>query len=316
GVVGPVARQRRGGGGGARGGAGATRDAHTFSERSSPTMPLGRTSRIRIMARNAKVSLYSVMPGNSAVRGNRAVRKFSRKPSSTPPTTAPGRLPMPPMTAAANALMPGKMPKMAGWLMLPKVMPHITAAAAASMEPSRKVVAMTRSTFTPIMRAVSASWAVARMALPRRVRVTNSVRLTTRTAVTSGTSTIIHEVNSVSPATCTCSGCVQKLGGRNGVWRFENARMPKFCRKNDTAMAVMSIELRGAPRAGGHAVDGHAQHAGDEHAGHHGRQPPQGGGGERDRHRHERQRPAHQHQRVGEAAAPEVEDLHEAVRDD
>ena len=64
---------------------------------------------------------------------------------------------MPPMTAAANALMPGRMPKMAGWLMLPKVMPHMTAAAAASMEPSRNVVAMTRSTFTPIMRAVSAS---------------------------------------------------------------------------------------------------------------------------------------------------------------
>src|SRR5690606_32741410 len=80
-------------------------EAHTFSDRSSPTMPLGRMRRIRIMARKAKVSLYSVMPANDGVRGKSAVRKFSRKPRSTPPTTAPGRLPMPPMTAAANALM-------------------------------------------------------------------------------------------------------------------------------------------------------------------------------------------------------------------
>ena len=43
---------------------------------------------------------------------------------------------------------------------------------------------------------------------------------------------------------------VKKLGGRNGVWRLENASMPKFCRKNDTAMAVISMELRGAPRNG------------------------------------------------------------------
>src|SRR5690606_10411823 len=84
---------------------------HTFSDRSSPTMPLGRKSRMMMSTAKANVSLYSVMPGKSAVRGNSAVRKFSRNPSRTPPTTAPGRLPMPPMTAAANALMPGRIPK-------------------------------------------------------------------------------------------------------------------------------------------------------------------------------------------------------------
>src|SRR5690606_29941481 len=130
---------------------------HTFSERSSPTIPDGLSRRIRIIAANANVSLYSVMPVNEPTRGNSAVRKFSRKPRSTPPITAPGRLPMPPITAAANALMPGSTPKTAGWLMLPKLMPHITAEAAASIEPSRNVEEMTLSTSTPIIRAVSAS---------------------------------------------------------------------------------------------------------------------------------------------------------------
>src|SRR5690625_138268 len=78
--------------------------AHTFSERSSPIKPLGRTSRIRIMAINAKESLYSVMPANTSVRGNNAVKKFSKNPSNNPPSTAPGSEPMPPITAAENAL--------------------------------------------------------------------------------------------------------------------------------------------------------------------------------------------------------------------
>src|SRR5690606_38899374 len=145
-------------GGGVEDPTGELRSWHqTFSDRSSPTMPLGRSRRMRIIARKAKVSLYSVMPGKLPVRGKRAVRKFSRKPSRTPPITAPGRLPMPPITAAANALMPGSMPNIAGWLMLPKLMPHITPAAAASIEPRRNVEAMSLSTSTPIMRAVSAS---------------------------------------------------------------------------------------------------------------------------------------------------------------
>ena len=36
--------------------------------------------------------------------------KVSTTPSNRPPRAAPGRLPMPPNTAATNALMPGKRP--------------------------------------------------------------------------------------------------------------------------------------------------------------------------------------------------------------
>ncbi|MDZ7706663.1 MAG: hypothetical protein U5J97_01985 [Trueperaceae bacterium] len=78
---------------------------------------------------------------------------------------------MPPMTAAANALMPGsRIPITAGWFKVPKLMPQSTPPAAASMEPSRNVVAITRFTFTPIICATSASCAEARIALPSRVR--------------------------------------------------------------------------------------------------------------------------------------------------
>ena len=39
-----------------------------------------------------------------------AVTKTSAKPTSRPPTTAPGIEPMPPRTAATNALVPSIMP--------------------------------------------------------------------------------------------------------------------------------------------------------------------------------------------------------------
>ena len=57
-----------------------------------------------------------------------------------PPSAAPGRLPMPPSTAATNAFSPGKMPmsgSMAGELMAKKI-----PAAAASAEPRPKVKLM------------------------------------------------------------------------------------------------------------------------------------------------------------------------------
>src|SRR6056297_393125 len=158
----------------------------TFSERSSPTMPLGRINSTTMSSAKANVSLYSVIPGKSPDLGKSAVTKFSRNPSKSPPSTAPGRLPMPPITAAANALMPGRIPITAGWLRLPKLRPQSTPPAAASIEPRRKVVAMTRLTFTPIICATSASCAEARIALPSLVRVTKSVSATTRTAVTIG----------------------------------------------------------------------------------------------------------------------------------
>ena len=54
----------------------------------------------------------------------------------------------------------------------------MTPAAPASAEPMKKVDTITRSTSIPIIDAASRSYAVARIALPSRVRATSSVRPT------------------------------------------------------------------------------------------------------------------------------------------
>src|SRR5574341_149137 len=78
------------------------RPDHTFSGMRSPIKPVGRTRRTRIRITNATTSLYSLemypAPSPSAM------------PNTTPPTIAPGMLPIPPKTAAVKALMPATYP--------------------------------------------------------------------------------------------------------------------------------------------------------------------------------------------------------------
>ena len=77
---------------------------------------------------------------------------------------APETLPIPPRTAAVNALRPVTKPiRKSIW---PKRIPCITPATAARAAPMTKVTTMTRLVSMPMSRAVSGSWAVARMALP------------------------------------------------------------------------------------------------------------------------------------------------------
>src|SRR5690606_19957585 len=68
----------------------------------SPRMPVGRNISTSTSSTNATTSRHS--PPNSAWPW------FSMTPSSKPPSSAPRRLPMPPSTAAANALMPSRNP--------------------------------------------------------------------------------------------------------------------------------------------------------------------------------------------------------------
>src|SRR5262249_21488946 len=77
---------------------------HARSRTTSPSRPLGRKMRIRISIENAKMSLYSApnAPPVSSERYDAA--NASKSPSTRPPTIAPGMLPMPPSTAAVNAL--------------------------------------------------------------------------------------------------------------------------------------------------------------------------------------------------------------------
>ena len=91
---------------------------------------------------------------------------------------APGMFPIPPTTAAVNALSPAKNPIV--WLTFWKISPFITPAAPASAEPMKKVATITRSTSMPIIAAPSRSNAVARIAFPSRVRPTKSVSATIR----------------------------------------------------------------------------------------------------------------------------------------
>src|SRR6266446_2552999 len=89
----------------------------------------------------------------------------STVPRRSPPTTAPGRLPMPPMMIMMNALTTGSAP-MAG--LTAKSGASKPPADPASAQPIAKAPMETTSIFTPCSAAPSGSWATARMAPHRR----------------------------------------------------------------------------------------------------------------------------------------------------
>ena len=59
---------------------------------------------------NAKISLYSAPNAPPDSKDMYEAAKLSSSPSTTPPSMAPGMFPIPPSTAAVNALMPGMNP--------------------------------------------------------------------------------------------------------------------------------------------------------------------------------------------------------------
>src|SRR5262249_23483913 len=75
---------------------------HTLSTRLRPNRPLGSTNRVSRMTMNATASLYLelIMPALNC----------SITPTSSPPTTAPSGLPMPPSMAAAKPFSASKVP--------------------------------------------------------------------------------------------------------------------------------------------------------------------------------------------------------------
>ncbi|KAG1317381.1 hypothetical protein G6F63_015691 [Rhizopus arrhizus] len=76
-----------------------------------------------------------------------AAANVSARPSSTPPSMAPGILPIPPSTAAVKALMPAKKP-MKGFS-LPMVMAISTPPTAARIAPITNVKEITRLVSMP-----------------------------------------------------------------------------------------------------------------------------------------------------------------------
>ena len=74
---------------------------------------------------------------------------------SSPPSIAPGMLPMPPTTAAVKPLSPATKPMK--WYTRWNTSPTMTPAAPASAEPMKNVTTITRSTSMPIIAAASRS---------------------------------------------------------------------------------------------------------------------------------------------------------------
>ena len=102
------------------------------------------------------------------------VTNDSARPISRPPSIAPGIEPMPPTTAAVNALSPAMNPMVfVTWLnSRPAMMP----ATPASAEPRKNVDAMMKFTLIPSISAASRSAATARICLPSFVRLTSNCR--------------------------------------------------------------------------------------------------------------------------------------------
>ena len=94
----------------------------------------------------------------------------STEPSRSPPTTAPGRLPMPPMMMMMNALTTGSAP-IAG--LTANTGASSPPAPPASAHPIPKPSAETSSMSTPWSAAASASCATARIARPGRLQRKN-----------------------------------------------------------------------------------------------------------------------------------------------
>ena len=114
----------------------------------------------------------------------KALARLSTTPMSSAPTTAPGTEPMPPTTAAMNALMPGVEPAI--WLMPVFLAKYSSAPTAARNEPMMNVMEITRLIFTPMSCAVSKSLDTARMDMPNLVWLMMSTSTTISTTATSG----------------------------------------------------------------------------------------------------------------------------------
>lgn len=118
--------------------------------------------------------------------------------------------------------------------------------AAASAEPSPKASAMMRSTRTPSRRVVSMSLEMARMARPGLVRWMIHRSPSTSTKLTTGTTSVIG-----SSFSCPkLMGVMSHSGWYTGRGRPENTTTERLSMKKDTAMALMSAEMRGASRRG------------------------------------------------------------------
>src|SRR5690606_31919068 len=212
---------------------------YTFSTSGLPSKPVGRNSSMKTSSRKATISLYwdEIY----------AAAKVSAKPRSTPPSMAPGMLPIPPSTAAVHALMPAMKP-MKG-LSLPMASAISTPPTAASIAPMMKVKEMIRLVSMPSKFAMRKSWEQARDARPIREYLMNNDNAIISSTVT--TMIMIREYGAVTTKSEPNWNWTEPVTSAGTA--MSRAPWPiatQFCRKMDMPMADMSGTRRGPPRKG------------------------------------------------------------------
>ena len=126
-----------------------------------------------------------------------ALAMISITPSSSPPSRAPGIEPIPPNTAAVNALMPGMEPVVGTSVGYAEQ--SSTPATAARPEPMANVMEIVASTLIPMSRAASLSSEQARIALPILVLPMKSESATMMTTHTAIVTSATYETRSSPP---------------------------------------------------------------------------------------------------------------------
>src|ERR1035437_634490 len=201
---------------------------HARSTAFSPNRPCGRNTRTRMSRTKAQTSFQGLPPNWP---GMYWVAIASTMPRSRPPTTAPATLPMPPRTAATNALRPARKPIRK--LMLWFCRPWATPATAARTAPSANATTMIRSTLMPIRRAVSWSWETACIPWPILVwlmKYHSRAEQTMRAPMVKIASRAM-----VTPPICIADPVTTSISG-NGMIDFASGRLKGFQLVNGTLL--------------------------------------------------------------------------------
>ena len=165
-------------------------------------------------------------------------------PMIKPPAAAPPTLPMPPRTAAVNAVIPGTNPIVGRTD--ENVSPQSTPAIPASTPPITNVITIVRSTSIPMSAAISRSSETARIDRPVRLRATNSDSATTLMTPMPIVSSCVFSI--VAPKIST----VPSIAVGTKYPRFWGPKNPwnEFWRNREAPIAVISGTSRGAFRSG------------------------------------------------------------------
>ena len=169
-------------------------------------------------------------------------RKTSARPSANPPTTAPVKLPRPPMIAATTAFSSQSAPSVGSAVGL-RI--RIRTAATPARNPAyAKAPEITRFARTPISRAASKSSAAPRTAMPNNVRL-NTIAVSASTATVTATVTRSMISNRTPPSSKVSNA---QLGPGNVFFLGDTRTCHSACDKrsiaNDVSSIVNGLELR------------------------------------------------------------------------